>query len=82
MRVPKLPPTPGARRLKDIPIKEFYLGFKVRSLMTGTIGIVGDYEDHWDNSYWLDILWVNGRESNHPQYEFDMVEELLGEKEV
>jgi hypothetical protein len=83
MRTPKLPPTPGARRLKNIPIEEFYLGLKVRSLMTGNVGIVGEYSKHeWDDEHLIDILWKDGKDSSHYHSDYDMIEELLEEEEV
>ncbi len=78
IREPKLTPTPNARRVSDIPIEELYLGFEVRSLMTGAPGFVIEYET--DTGYgrsFIFILWKNGNISVQEPCNLDCVEEIL-----
>jgi hypothetical protein len=82
IKSPRVAPTEGARRICNVPISDMYLGFKVRSLMTGRIGIIGDYKDIVGDEHYIDILWEHGADSTHPHYDYDLVEEYLEEEPV
>ncbi len=82
MRETKITPAEGARRVCNIPVKDLYLGFKVKSLVTGRLGIVGDYKDVWYDGHYIDVVWENGRLSSHVYSDYDLVEEFLEEEVV
>jgi len=76
MREPLLSPTEGARRLMDVPLKELYLGFMVRSLSTGQEGMFIEI-DYKDKEEILHLLWKDGKTSYQVRCNYDLVEELL-----
>ncbi len=85
MRKPKLEPTPGARRVDSIPVTEFYLGFRVRSLCMGAIGMIV-FWDEWnerDEEYYIEAWWL-GKDAVSRQIHsnYDLIEEYLEEEEL
>ena len=76
-RVPKYAPTPGARRLADIPYDDLYIGFEVRSLYSDHIGFIVGFDDPEYAPIRIEVIWNNFHTSVHPQYSYDLVEEIL-----
>lgn len=70
--------TPNCRLVSNIPLNELYLGFKVRSLFTGNIGIVGNSPTMPDELY-IWVLWKNNNVSVQKQHNYCYVEEILEE---